>query len=306
MNDLESARREPCAGYWLMNSCEFLVVGDVNIDLVFRIPRLPPADGDVEADEYLIEYGGTALNTAVNLKKLGMMVELLICTGRDHWGDKVVSYIEEEGIKATILRSNKNTGLCVVMETPSDRYLVTYRGANVEVDKYHSKVLYEASKFEWVHFSSTSPSLLKETLKALHDQGCTVSYDPGGIQVRKFDKDTLNVLENLDYLFLNNEELHYLEQFEPELSVKRMVVKKGKDGAMYKDSHGLFTAIPSRQIRGRSKGAGDAFDAAFMACMASLHNPDICLKCAVEYATSYLLGGASGEDKFLGSRRSDD
>jgi|GEM_PF-2272838 len=303
MKKAKSARRESGAGPWSDNNVTFTVVGDVNIDLVFQIPHLPPADGDVESKKYVMEFGGTALNTAFHLKRLGMEVSLLACVGKDQWGDLVLAHTKKEALDVRFFQTEENTGVCVVMETPFNRHLVTYRGANAALERYLPDLLSHVTTGGWVHFSSTTPSLVTAALDILHKRKCVVSYDPGGIQVKKIDSEASDVLKDLDYLFLNNEEFRWFEKQRSVISPQRLVVKSGANGAKYFDAKMTLFTQPEHHVKGPSKGAGDAFDAVFIACMALCCDPTVCLKCAVTYATSYLLGGVKGEADFLRSCR---
>jgi len=303
MKKAKSARRESGAGPWSDNNVTFTVVGDVNIDLAFQIPHLPPADGDVESKKYVVEFGGTALNTALHLKKLGTKVSLLACVGNDQWGDLVTAHAKKEALNVRFFQTKENTGVCIVMETSSNRHLVTYRGANAALERHLPDLLSHVIEGEWVHFSSTTPSFVVAALDILHKRGCVVSYDPGGIQVKNIDSEASDVLKDLDYLFLNNEEFRRLEKQRSIISPRRLVVKSGANGAKYFDAKVTLSVQPEHHVKGPSKGAGDAFDAAFIACMALFRDPTVCLRCAVTYATSYLLGGVEGEADFLGSCR---
>ena len=66
---------------------EVVVLGDVTVDIVARLESYPPAGGDVQPLETVANLGGTSLNTAVMLARLGINTALVARFGPDMFGD---------------------------------------------------------------------------------------------------------------------------------------------------------------------------------------------------------------------------
>ena len=54
--------------------------------------------GSLPMEDIRIAYGGDALNEAVVLRRLGAHVELISSVGQDETGDRLVRFLEKEGI----------------------------------------------------------------------------------------------------------------------------------------------------------------------------------------------------------------
>ncbi len=68
-----------------------LVVGDINVDILARIETFPAAGEDCLVPELELHCGGVGANTAMALAHWGVPVRLCGTTGRDSFGELVVS-----------------------------------------------------------------------------------------------------------------------------------------------------------------------------------------------------------------------
>jgi ribokinase len=117
----------------LNNSPEVIVVGDTCIDIVARVESYPPIGGDAQPIETTLAVGGTALNTAIMLRRLG--INLAFCTrvGADLLGDFACQALQRNGIALDYVQRDPATltGLVYVAVTPDgQRTMLGGAGAN--------------------------------------------------------------------------------------------------------------------------------------------------------------------------------
>lgn len=97
-----------------------VVVGSLNTDLVFRVPRLL-ASGETLTGTGFDEFaGGKGLNQAVAAARLGAQVAMVGRVGADGYGDRLMSTLAEAGIASErVLRDAAGTGLAFIMVSES-------------------------------------------------------------------------------------------------------------------------------------------------------------------------------------------
>ncbi|HDH07268.1 MAG TPA: carbohydrate kinase family protein, partial [Thermoproteales archaeon] len=166
----------------------------------------------------------------------------------------------------------KNSGLAIIVvnsETGA-RLMLEDRGAN----KMLSPELFEEKCFEGLralHFSSVDPQIVQAFLEYLKEQVEVISYDPGGIYISKLRR-MPNVLSSLTIFFLNETEFQKLSltpSFLLGKGIKEVVIKMGDKGAQvfYKNGVEKFKAFKV-QVRDTT-GAGDSFNAGYIAARLS-------------------------------------
>lgn len=116
------------------NFGEVLTLGDINIDTVWPIDRLPEAGHDAYVQAVSSGLGGATLNTAIVLDRLGQAAAVLSCLGSDPYAGQARSMISQTGVNQAYIVENAehDTGLIFILVTPDgERTMITYRGANV-------------------------------------------------------------------------------------------------------------------------------------------------------------------------------
>jgi Sugar kinases, ribokinase family len=116
------------------NFGEVLTLGDINIDTVWPIDRLPEPGHDAYVQAVSSGLGGATLNTAIVLDRLGQAAAVLSCLGSDPYAGQARAMISQTGVNQTYIVENAehDTGLIFILVTPDgERTMITYRGANV-------------------------------------------------------------------------------------------------------------------------------------------------------------------------------
>ena len=252
-----------------------LVLGSINIDFVSFVSRYPQPGETLVSNDFGIFQGGKGANQAIALAKLDVPTLMLGKVGEDVLSDLALSSLQESKVDITgITKSQKiSTGSASIwVNAQGQNSIVIYPGANGEVDEdfiiQHEKFFDDAS---WLltQFEVPLKSILL-ALKFAKKRGLKTIIDPA--PVRKISNNDICGL--VDYLLPNEIELKELTRTEDILKaihtlksrgVKEIIVKLGKQGAVYEDEGKLlsFPTVPVEQVVDTT-GAGDCFIAGFL------------------------------------------
>lgn len=264
-----------------------LVAGDANVDLVLRgdvVPRFGQAEQLLDAAD--LTLGSSAGIVAHGLARLGVETALAARVGDDEFGRLTLGWLAEAGVDTSTVGVDPTlpTGLSVILSAPGDRSILTLLGSIPTLTG--EAVLAAASGASHVHFASyfLLPGLAAElpaVLAELHAKGITTSLDTNwdpAVTWLGLDR----VLPLVDYLLPNLEELRAIalslgfdgSDVESARSLAargpRVVVKAGRDGG-WSVSHGgpVIDAAGLVVDVVDTTGAGDSFDAGYLAAVAS-------------------------------------
>ncbi|MFI8224701.1 PfkB family carbohydrate kinase [Pseudomonas sp. NPDC085632] len=163
---------------------KMLHTGQVIIDLVMAVDKLPQIGGDVLAQSAGFEAGG-GFNVMAAAVRNGLPVVYLGRHGRGRFGDLARQAMNAEGIHIGITEAaQKDTGLCVALtDASAERSFISYIGAEGEVTEADLNSV-PAEPGDYVYLSGYSllhegkaQALLDWTL-ALPDS-INVVFDPG-------------------------------------------------------------------------------------------------------------------------------
>ncbi|HTU88707.1 MAG TPA: ribokinase [Gemmataceae bacterium] len=112
------------------------VVGSSNIDLTFRMPRLPRPGETLAGQSFQLGFGGKGANQAVMAARLGARVTMVSRVGRDIFGEQTVHNYQQHGIDTThVLRdASQPTGTAaIVVEESGQNCILLVPGANASL-----------------------------------------------------------------------------------------------------------------------------------------------------------------------------
>jgi ribokinase len=265
-----------------------LVAGDANVDLVLRgdvVPRFGQAEQLLDSAD--LTLGSSAGIVAHGLARLGIPTSLAATIGDDEFGRLTCGWLSEAGVDVSRLRVHPTlpTGLSVILSAPTDRSILTLLGSIPTLTG--DAVLAAVAGVSHVHFASyfLLPGLATElpsVLRSLRSRGITTSLDTNWDPAEQW-AGLVNVLPLVDILLPNLEELRAIagaitvtggsdEDLARGLAAlgPRVVVKAGREG-------GWSVAADSPVVRAPglvldtidTTGAGDSFDAGYLAAVAS-------------------------------------
>ncbi len=265
-----------------MADFDLLVLGDVNPDLVL-IGDVVPAFGQAErlVDEARLVIGGSGAITACGAARLGLRTAIVGVVGDDIFGRFMLEGLAERGVDVSgcVVDPERPTGISVVLSRPEDRATLTSPGtiAALRAELVDRDLLRRARH---VHVSSYFLQRgLAEDLPALFDEaraaGATTSIDPNHDPAERWDAGLLDVLPHTDLFLPNSAEARAIGGSEDvdiaaEVLAERarvVAVKFGQGGglAVAGEEAVRSEAIPADVVD--TTGAGDSFDAGFIAGM---------------------------------------
>lgn len=277
-------------------SVDCLSVGLLVADhLCAPIPRLPNAGELVLTDHLLLNIGGCASNAAMDLARLGVKVGIVGCVGQDAFGRFVIETLERQGIDASTIRQLDDvgtSGTLIVNVEGEDRRFIHAIGANARVtaedvplDRVReAKVLYLGGYL-------LMPGLKAEPLAALfrraRSAGVVTVLDivlPGpGNHWRELEP----VLPETDVFLPNNDEAAIITGLDdPCRQAEKFLAAGARTVAITCGGRGTVLASEGLRIKTDvypvpyvgATGAGDAFDAGYIAGLLSGGDPVRCLE----------------------------
>jgi sugar/nucleoside kinase (ribokinase family) len=260
---------------------DVLVLGDANPDLVLRGGDLEPVFGQTEqlVDEALLAVGGSGAIFASAAARLGLRVGICGVVGDDPFG----RFMSEELIKAgvdvrgLVVDPMRPTGVTVVLSRADDRAMLTAAGtvADLAGDAVNRDLLRDARH---VHVSSyflqdalrpNLPELLGEARAA----GATTSVDPNWDPAQNWDAGLLSLLPAVDIFLPNSAEARNITGIDDiDVACEALAGRGGIVAIKFGDGGGMVqqgeetVRVPGITVDVvDTTGAGDTFDAAFLA-----------------------------------------
>ncbi len=260
---------------------DLLVLGDANPDLVLSGGDVVPAFGQAEhlVDGATLTVGGSGAILACGAAKLGLRVAISAVVGDDLFGRFIRGALAEAGVDTGGIGvdDSMQTGITVVLSGPADRAILTMPGtvASLRAELIDPVLLARARH---VHVSSyylqtSLAPALPSVFEEVHRLGATTSLDPNWDPSGVWDGGLLELLHAVD-LFLPNamEATRTAHTSDLEGAVRALatrarlvVVKNGDRGAIAGEGDRLSRVDGMLTEAVDTTGAGDSFDAGFLA-----------------------------------------
>lgn len=282
-------------------SARILVAGDANLDLVLRgdvRPRFGQAEQLLDAADLVL--GSSAGICAAGLARLGVDTAMVARVGSDVFGDRTIELLGNAGVDTAAIRVvDEPTGISVILSAPEDRSILTLAGALSGVTA--AEVLAAADGRTHVHFASyfLVPELagaLPEVLTTLRERGVTTSLDTNWDPAEQWDG-VAECLPLIDLLLPNAGEAVALAAafgagvLDTEAAARALaafgptvIVKDGPAGGLAVTDGEVVRAPGLVLDVVDTTGAGDSFDAGFLAAWAE----------GVEMVTALRWGAVAG------------
>lgn len=263
---------------------KLLHTGQVIIDLVMAVDKLPQAGGDVLAQSARFEAGG-GFNVMAAARRNGLPVVYLGRHGTGRFGDLAREAMNKEGIQIGIAqRAERDTGLCVaITDASAERSFVSYIGAEGELTAEDlASVSVEAADYVYVsgysllHVGKAQALVdwvlaLPSAIKVVFDPGPLVDSPDAPLMqalLPRIDLWTSNAVEALRFTGVSDisDALTWLAAHLP--ATVLMVVRDGPQGCWI--SQGSERRhVPGFKVDAvDSNGAGDAHAGVFVAGLA--------------------------------------
>ena len=273
--------------------------GALNLDLIFEVEnlklisskrsRLNPGEegfGFDEEFESLLEQlnrfgtlksksgGGSAANTIVALAQMGFTTKFIGKVGEDKEGDFLLNNLRP--VQIDMIRRGQRSGVClVVLDRHQDRFLFVRGNTNnaLSVEEINFDSLKNIS---WIHLTSfigESPFEAQKVLVSLLEPSVKVSLDPGEIYAKKGLNEIHPLIKRCNILFLTEREIGLLTCQDLHAGIKSLmeagssvlVCKMGSQGSHVFTEDGDFKVPPVQVEVVDNTGAGDVYNAGFLA-----------------------------------------
>jgi sugar/nucleoside kinase (ribokinase family) len=294
---------------------DLLVVGDLNPDIVVLDPHLTPVFGQVETmvEAIRLTIGGSAGIMACGAARLGLSVAACGAVGDDEMGRWMTAALSARGVdtRHVVVDPAFATGATAILARGSDRAILTAMGTidRLRAEDVPTELL---ATTRHVHAASTAlqPLLrggLPDLFRSARAAGATTSFDANWDPAERWEGID-GLLTNADICFPNLAEARrWTGLTEPEAVARALVaraeanrdpaagaptvaLKLGVDGALAIRDGRLERARAPRVAVADTVGAGDAFDAGFVAATMSGWPLDETLRLAVACGSASTRG----------------
>jgi sugar/nucleoside kinase (ribokinase family) len=246
----------------------FLCVGDLDVDVMIEVDRLPTRDGKVNGVVKQKAPGGMAGNVAAALARLGSRVRVLGRVGGDADGAFAVKSLEQAGVDTSFVSRLEGvaTFSCISLLTPDgEKSLVKLMTSayRPEASDVTDDVL---EGVRHLHLTSVGdPALCRRVVEAARSFGATASLDIERADCPEDAAVLLGAVEGFDLVFCNAESRAFVDAaLERPLSglVTAVVTTLGADGAQVETAEGRIASPGFTAKIVDTTGAGDCFAAA--------------------------------------------
>lgn len=293
---------------------DVITFGDLGVDLIITGQDVAPEFGQVEklVDDYTLEMGGSCSIFACQAAKLGLRTAILGCVGDDDFGRLILRRMAESGVDISHVRVDPDlkTGMGIALCPPGDRAILTYMGTINAVQPEDVTDAFLASARHLHHGSYYLHTRLRPAIPAIFQRarllGLTTSLDTNWDPDEGWDGGLEAVLPLTD-IFLPNEQealrisrrynlLEAAARFQ-QMGVKIVVIKAGAKGALVYSGDTTLKHKVTPVTGGDSIGAGDSFDAGFLAGWLRGLPLEKCLEIASACGRSVAsqIGGVAGQ-----------
>lgn len=268
------------------------IAGELNLDLVLDgIAEPMPVERELLASAFRVTLGSSAAILAHNLAALGPKVGFASLAARDDFAQSALRFLAERQVDLSAMRYSDGpagSGVTVIVNHGAVRHILSYLGVTAELKGEHLDLDYLCSAR---HFHLSSLFLLKALhpdlagiLKTIRARGLTISLDTNDDPDDRWSGVLDEVLPLVDVLLPNERELLRITRtgsLEAALDavsrkVPLTVVKCSSRGAIVQQG-GKRETIPAIKITPiDAVGAGDSFNAGFLACYVQGLPPEEC------------------------------
>lgn len=246
----------------------FLSVGDIDVDVLIQVDRLPTRDGKVNGALLRRTPGGMAGNVSVALSRLGARVRILGRVGDDSDGEFALRRMEAAGVDTSFVAhlAGATTFSCIGLITPDgEKSLVklmtpAYRPSAEDLSDRVSRGV------SHIHLTSVGdPDLCRRVVEAARSVGAGASLDIELADCPSDASDFFDAICGFDLVFCNSESRQAVDAMlggRLTEAVRSVVTTRGASGAEV-ETEGLRLFSPGFAADVvDTTGAGDCFAAA--------------------------------------------
>lgn len=274
-----------------------LVVGDAGLD-VMALPNGELVYGGDATAQVRVTMGGAGANTATWLASQGADVVLVGRIGNDMAGRQVLANLEAAGVTCELAVDPNAATCCVVIlvDQHGQRTMLPDHGAGawLRPEDLRPELVASARHLHlsgYVLLDPASRDAGLAMLRTARDHGLSTSVDPQSAALIPDPGAFLEWIRGVDVLLPNEDELAHLGRDHDLLAyVGAVAATAAARGASWTDRHGTVS-VPAEPVSCvDSTGAGDAFNAGFLASWLTGETPAAALRAGVGAASKVVSG----------------
>ncbi len=260
-------------------SLDLVALGHALVDIRVLVERFPQPDEEAVILDERRGVGGSAANTAIAARRLGLRTGIIAKIGLDSFGRIVVDELLREGVDVSGLKVSltSSTGFSIVVRDSLGQILVYgFKGAAEELTPQDVDFNLIVSA-RALHIASLRIDTSKEAACRARSNNVLVSWDPGRVVARLGVEKLKDLLKCVDIVLVNKLEAKTLTGLgDYRLAARKLldygprivIVKRGSEGAYMVSSEGVFEepAYPVERVVDTT-GAGDTFAAGFITAL---------------------------------------
>lgn len=262
-----------------------------------------------------LRYGGDTLNTAIHMARMGMDVAFVTAVGTDPISDALVAAWADEGLDTRyILRHpSRSPGIYAIhVDAHGERSFLYWRDKSAAREMFAlpemAAVMVAAEKASLLYFSLISLAILPEEgraallalAKSVRKYGGRVAYDSNFRRNLWQSLDEARRVSNMAMAVIdiglptNVDEAHLCEvsMVESHVAIRwheagcvEVIVKAGEDGCIYSDASTAARHFYANKVTViDSSGAGDAFNAGYLASRHDDNDVETAIQCGQQLA----------------------
>ena len=261
-----------------------VVFGSINLDLVVEVPHLPLKGETVVGNRFFSAAGGKAANQAVAIAKLGIPVSLVGQIGEDSFGQTLIESLQTAGVNTSGITVNPSTysGIAsIIVDERGANTIACAAGANNlvrEKELEQFKALLSSSKIALLELGIPIATVLNAARLA-KAQNCFLIIDPAPV-ISNFPEELYGLVDLITPNEIEASQLvgftvdgvttaRQAASFLHQMGVKNVVITLGSQGALYSNATENFWIKPIPVSVVDTVAAGDAFNGALAAGLAS-------------------------------------
>jgi sugar/nucleoside kinase (ribokinase family) len=284
-----------CGGGSLKRPFDITIAGELNLDLVmYGLPDDMPVERELLATSFEVTLGSSSAILAHNISVLGASVGFASQVGDDPWGRQAIERLVEAGVDPAEIRVAEDgtaTGVTILLPHSGGRHILTYPGTMATLTTGNLNYDYLCSGR---HFHLSSLFLqtglrpdLASLFRAMRAADLTISLDTNDDPEDRWHG-VFDLLPLIDVLLPNAAEAcrmtgcDTVEDAADKLAaiVPLVAIKCGSDGAFIATGK-LRARVPGVIVQPVDTiGAGDSFNAGFLAGLLRGLDPQTCAAAA--------------------------
>jgi ribokinase len=243
---------------------KIIVVGSLNVDLTYRVSRLPLPGETVRATEVFTGFGGKGANQAVAVARAGGAASLIGCVGTDDAGTRYLARLRTEGVGADgVGRADAPTGsAAILVDERGENCIVVNAGANhvitpADIDSRGDEIRRADALLAQLECPL---AVVKRAAEIAREAGVLVVVNPS-----PWNDDFPAAGIPADVLIVNEHEAEALGEQPAEVLV---VITRGAASTRARRNGRTVEAAPPHVEPVDTVGAGDAFAGALVVALA--------------------------------------